>query len=187
MIRRRVVVGLALALVNVPAVAQIPAAPAPSAPASSSGPAIARCRWTALPDRTRAALIASGPSLEDIGKAISGMSPTLLDLARSQCPAPTTPQIEAASKEAWAGVVITSWAEGELAQRFGVTPAALARAWARVSPAERHALAAGFDKTPEATRASVASFAAELRLTDPAALDLLSAWAIAELRLSALE
>jgi hypothetical protein len=174
-----------LALLGGSAVAQAPSSPT-SVAQPPSGLAIARCVWAALPDRTRAALVASGPSLDDIGKAISGMNPTLLELARSQCPAPDTPQIEAAWKEAWAGVVITSWAESELAARYGVSPAALARAWSHVSPNSRRELAAGFNKTPEAARASVAPFAADLRLTDPVALDLLSAWAIAELRLSSL-
>jgi hypothetical protein len=140
--------------------------------------AIARCTWAALPDRTRAALIASGPSIDDIGKAISNMNPALMELAQSQCPSPQTPQIETASKDAWAGTVMTHWAEGELAARYGVTPSALTVAWSLIG--------AGFDSTPEAVRANVAGFAATLRLTDPVALDLLSAWAIAEIRLSTL-
>jgi hypothetical protein len=148
--------------------------------------AIARCTWAALPDRTRAALIASGPSIDDIGKAISNMNPALMELAQSQCPSPQTPQIETASKDAWAGTVITHWAEGELAARYGVTPSALTVAWSRVAPDQRRLIGAGFDSTPEAVRANVAGFAATLRLTDPVALDLLSAWAIAEIRLSTL-
>ena len=146
--------------------------------------AIARCTWAALPERTRAALIASGPSIDDIGKAVSDMNPALMELAQSQCPAPATPQIEAASKNAWAGTVMTHWAEGELAARYGVTPAALTAAWSRVPADQRRQIAAGFDSTPEAVRANVAGFAAALRLADPIALDLLSAWAIAALRLS---
>ena len=147
---------------------------------------IARCTWAALPDRTRAALIASGPSIDDIGKAVAGMNPALMELAQSQCPSPATPQIEAASKDAWAGTVMTRWAEGELAARYNVTPAALAAAWSRTPADQRRKIAAGFDSTPEAVRANVAGFAATLRLTDPVALDLLSAWAIAEIRLSTL-
>jgi hypothetical protein len=147
---------------------------------------IARCTWASLPDRTRAALVASGPSIDDIGKAMSDMNPALMQIAQSQCPSAPTRQIEAASREAWAGVVITNWAEGELAARYAVAPAALARAWSHVSPAQRRQLASGFDATPEASRGSVASFATDLRLTDPAALDLLSAWAIAQIRLAAL-
>lgn len=114
------------------------------------------------------------------------MNPTLIQLAQSQCPAAPTPQIEAASREAWAGVVMTNWAEGELAARYAITPAALARAWSHVTPGQRRQLASGFDATPEASRGNVASFAAELQLTDPAALDLLSAWAIAQIRLATL-
>ena len=164
-----------------PAAAQ---APTPASPVT--GMAIARCIWAALPDRTRATLIASGPTNDDIGKAVSGMNPALMELAQSQCPSPETPQIEAASKDAWAGTVITHWAEGELAARYSVTPAALAVAWSRVPPDQRQQIATGFDSTPEAVRANVAGFAARLRLTDPIALDLLSAWAIAEIRLSSL-
>jgi hypothetical protein len=166
--------------------------PSPYPPASVVSPppatplAIAHCTWAALPDRTRAALVASGPTIDDIGNAVSGMNPALMQLAQAQCPPPGTPQIEAASKDAWAGVVMTHWAEGELAARYAVTPAALAAAWSRATPGERRQIADGFDKTPEAVRANVAGLAAALRLTDPVALDLLSAWAIAQIRLSAL-
>jgi hypothetical protein len=159
--------------------------PEPTAPPATPL-AIARCIWSALPDRTRAVLVASGPSIEDIGKAVADMNPALMQLAQSQCPPPATPEIEAASKDAWAGTVMTHWAEGELTARYGVSPAALAAAWSRVPPGDRRQIAAGFDKTPEAVRANVTGLAAALRLTDPAALDLLSAWAIAEIRLSAL-
>jgi len=108
-----------------------------------------------------------------------------MQLAQSQCPSAPTPEVEAASKEAWAGVVITNWAEGELAARYAVRSTALARAWSHVSQTQRRQLATGFDAAPEASRGNVAAFAAELGLTDPAALDLLSAWAIAEIRLAA--
>jgi hypothetical protein len=166
---------------GVAAAAQTPATAAPATPM-----AIARCTWAALPDRTRAALIASGPSIDDIGKAVADMNPALIELAQSQCPSAATPQIEAASKDAWAGTVMTHWAEGELAARYSVTPAALAGAWSRVPPDQRRQIAAGFDSPPEAVRANVAGFAATLRLSDPIAFDLLSAWAIAETRLSTL-
>ncbi|HXQ17851.1 MAG TPA: hypothetical protein VN814_24795 [Caulobacteraceae bacterium] len=159
-----------------PAVAAAPASPL----------AIARCTWSALPATTRAALIASGPSIDDIGKAITGMSPALMQLAQSQCPVPATKAIDDAAKDAWAGTVLTNWAEGELGARYRVTPAALARAWSRVPAASRRQIAAGFDKTPDAVRGDVAGFATELGLTDPVALDLLSAWAIAQMKLAAL-
>jgi hypothetical protein len=55
-----------------------------------------------------------------------------------------------------------------------------------VPPAERRQIAAGFDQTPGAVRGNVTGFAAELRLTDPVALDLLSAWAIAQVRMATL-
>jgi len=176
--RRLVVIALAAALLGGPAWAQTPQ------PASAL--AIARCTWAALPTTTRAALVASGPSIDDIGKAVSSMSPALMQLAQSQCPSPATKQIDDDAKDAWAGTVMTNWAEGELSSRYRVTPTALALAWTRVPTAERRQIATGFDKAPEAVRGDVAGFAAELRLTDPIALDLLSAWAIAQMKLAAL-
>jgi hypothetical protein len=163
------------------------AAPTDAAsPASATPLAIARCIWVSLPNTTRAALVASGPTIEDIGRAVAGMNPALMALAQSQCPQAADAQIQEAAKDAWAGTVMTNWAQGELAARYGVTAPALATAWSRVTPAQRRQIASGFDQAPEAVRANVAGFAAELRLTDPAALDLLSAWAIAEIRLSTL-
>jgi hypothetical protein len=156
-------------------------------PASPAGPlAIARCTWAALPATTRAALIASGPSIGDIGKAVSDMNPALMQLAQSQCPSPATPQIDAASKDAWAGTVMTNWAEGELSARYAISPAALARAWGHVPAPARRQIAAGFDKEQPAVRGDVAGLAAELHLTAPVALDLLSAWAIAQMKLAEL-
>jgi hypothetical protein len=172
------------ALLGAPAVAQTPPTAAASPPASPL--AIARCTWASLPATTRAALIASGPSIDDIGKAITDMNPTLMQLAQSQCPAPATREIDAAAKDAWAGTVLTNWAEGELAARFHITPTALARAWSRVPAPSRRQIAAGFDKTPDAVRGAVAGFAADVGVTDPIALDLLSAWAIAQMKLAAL-
>jgi len=164
-----------------PAAAQTPPSAQPASPL-----AIARCTWAALPATKRAALVASGPSIADIGKAVSDMNPALMQLAQSQCPSPATREIDAASKDAWAGTVMTNWAEGELSARYAVSPAALARAWDHVPAAARRQIAAGFDKAPEAVRANVAGFAAELHLTAPVALDLLSAWAIAQMKLAAL-
>src|SRR5580658_11106533 len=84
-------------------------------PASPAGPlAIARCTWAALPATTRAALIASGPSIDNISDAVSSMNPTLMQLAQSQCPAPTNQATADATKDAWAGTVMTNWSEGEL-------------------------------------------------------------------------
>ncbi|HVN01162.1 MAG TPA: hypothetical protein VMT68_13205 [Caulobacteraceae bacterium] len=164
--------------------------PAPAAPPPPSTPptgiGIARCIWDALPAATRAALIASGPSIDDIGKAVGGMNPALMALAKSQCPTAPTPAVEGAAKEAWAGVVMSKWSEGQLAARYRVTPADLARGWARVPAPARSQIAAGFDKTPEESRPAIAPFAQSLKLTDPPALDLLSAWAIAQIRLAAI-
>jgi hypothetical protein len=179
MSRRLVVTALAAAILGGPVAAQTP--PAPASPLT-----IARCTWAALPAATRAALVASGPTIDDIGKAVAGMSPALMQLAQSQCPSPATREIDDAAKDAWAGTVMTNWAEGELSSRYRVTPAALALAWSRVPAAGRRQIAAGFDKAPEAVRGDVAGFAAQLRLTDPGALDLLSAWAIAQTKLAAL-
>ncbi|HEY3800000.1 MAG TPA: hypothetical protein VGL58_16755 [Caulobacteraceae bacterium] len=178
--RRLAALAALLMLTAGPAAAQV-------SPPPVSALAIARCTWAALPERTRAALIASGPTIADIGKAVAGMSPALIQLAQSQCPAPATAEIGEAAKDAWAGRVMTNWAEGELAARYGVAPAALARAWSRAPPAARRQIAAGFDKPPDAVRPDVAAFAAQLRLTDPAALDLLSAWALAQIRLAAID
>lgn len=181
---------LTVAILTVAALAAgtTPAQTEPVAAASPASPlAIARCTWSALPATTRAALIASGPSIDDIGKAITGMSPALMQLAQSQCPVPATKAIDDAAKDAWAGTVLTNWAEGELGARYHITPAALARAWSRVPPANRRQIAAGFDKTPDAVRGDIVGFASGLDLTDPVALDLLSAWAIAQMKLAALE
>jgi hypothetical protein len=174
--QRRLAVAVLVAALGASASAQVPP---PASPLT-----IARCTWAALPATTRAALIASGPSIDDVGKAVAGMNPALMQLAQSQCPAPATQEIAVASKDAWAGTVMTNWAEGELAARYAVTPAALAHAWAHVPAAERRQIAAGFDQAPPAVRANVAGFAADLRLTAPVALDLLSAWAIAQIKLA---
>jgi len=114
------------------------------------------------------------------------MNPALIQLAQSQCPSPATREIDAASKDAWAGTVMTNWAEGELSARYAVTPFALARAWGHVPAGARRQIAAGFDKEQSAVRGDVAGFAAELHLTAPVALDLLSAWAIAQMKLAEL-
>ncbi|MEJ0064968.1 MAG: hypothetical protein WDM85_05675 [Caulobacteraceae bacterium] len=181
--RRLAVIALAVALLGEPVAAQ-PSAQSPAQPAGAL--AIARCTWAALPATTRAALIASGPTIDDIGKAVAGMSPALMQLAQSQCPSPTTKTIYEGAKDAWAGTVMTNWSEGELLARYRVSPAALALAWSRVPAAGRRQIAAGFDKAPEAVRGDIAGFAALLGLTDPIALDLLSAWAIAQTKLAAL-
>ena len=181
--RRLALIAVGLLLAS-PAVAQ-PGAPT-AAPTPTSPLGIARCTWAALPATTRAALIASGPSIDNISDAVSSMNPTLMQLAQSQCPAPTNQATADATKDAWAGTVMTNWSEGELAARFHVTRDALARAWSHVPPAARRQIGAGFDQTPGAVRGNVAGFAAELRLADPVALDLLSAWAIAQVRLAAL-
>jgi hypothetical protein len=181
MLRRLALAALCAAFAGA-AVAQTPS------PAPPPGPVqIARCWWSALPNTTRAALVKAGPGIDDIGKAVTAMSPSLIALAESQCPIPSSRQVDEAAKDAWAGVVMTSWAEGRLKADYGVSQAALTRAWARVPASERRALIAGFDQTPEAVRPHVASFAASLKLTDPTALDLLSAWAIAELRLAGID
>jgi hypothetical protein len=180
---RRLAPILLAVVFGAPAAAQTPSAVA-AAPASPL--AIARCTWASLPATTRAALIASGPTINDIGKATSDMNPTLIQLAQSQCPTPASREIDEATKDAWAGTVLTNWAEGELAARYHLTPAALARAWSRVPAANRRQIAAGFDKTPDAVRGDVAGFAADLKVTDPVALDLLSAWAIAQMKLAEL-
>ena len=127
---------------------------------------------------------AAGTSVFRNLKAIGDMNPALMQLAQSQCPSAATPSEEEAAKDAWAGVVMTKWSEGELAARYQVKPADLARAWSHVPGASRSAIAAGFDKTPEAARPAIAPLAGQLKLTDPAALDLLSAWAIAQMRLT---
>jgi hypothetical protein len=178
---------LATALFGAGGVAALPSQrPVGMAPILTSSPlALARCLWAALPATTRARLVASGPSIDDIGKAISNMNPALMQLAQSQCPRATN-QTESAAKDAWAGTVMTNWAEGELNARYHVTPTALGQAWSRVPPATRRRIAAGFDETPEAVRGNVGAFAADLGLADPPALDLLSAWAIAQLKLAAL-
>ncbi len=179
---------LALVLLATALSGSAAAQPPPSTPPPAASPlAIARCTWAALPATTRSALVGSGPTIDDIGKAVGGMNPALMQLAQSQCPVAATQEIEAAAKEAWAGTVMTNWAEGQLASRFRVTPAALARAWSHVGAAARRQIGAGFDKTPEAVRGDVAGLAAELRLSDPVALDLLSAWGIAQVKLAALQ
>jgi hypothetical protein len=163
------------------------AAPTDAAsPASATPLAIAHCIWVSLPNTTRAALVASGPTIEDIGRAVAGMNPALMALAQSQCPQAADAQIQEAAKDAWAGTVMTNWAEGELSSRYAVSPAALARAWSHVPAATRRQIAAGFDKEQTAVRGDVAGFAAELHLTAPVALDLLSAWAIARMKLAEL-
>src|SRR3974390_34785 len=82
--------------------AQPPAvAPAPT------GVGIATCIWNALPNATRAALIASGPTIDDIGKAVGDMNPALMELAKSQCPAAPTQAVNDAAKEAWPGGVMS--------------------------------------------------------------------------------
>ena len=74
----------------------------------------------------------------------------------------------------------------ELAARYRIAAPALDLAWSHVPLAQRRLIAGGFDQPPQAVRANVAGFAAELRLTDPGALDLLSAWSIAQIRLASL-
>jgi len=173
-------VALALAASS-PGRAQPPPAVAPA----PTGTGIATCIWNALPNATRAALVASGPTIDDIGKAVGDMNPALMELAKSQCPAAPSKAVEDAAREAWAGVVMSRWAEGQLAQRYHVAPADLTRDWAKVPASARDQIATGFDKTPEASRPAIAPLAAQLKLTDPGALDLLSAWAIAQIRLAA--
>lgn len=191
MSRRLASIALALVAICAPRAAVAQATPAPSPVPSAATPAvtplaIARCTWAALPMTTRAALIGSGPTIGDIGQAMGNLSPALMALAQSQCPEPPNQVVAEASKDAWAGVVMTSWAQGELTARYGVASPALLKAWSHVPLATRQQIGAGFDRTPETVRPTVATFAAELHLTDPAAMDLLSAWSIAQLRLSAL-
>ena len=180
---------LATALVLSPALcmaASEPPPPAP-APAAAANPlAIGRCVWEALPKATRDALLAAGPTVDDFGRAVDALDKSLLELARSQCPAVTSKAQADAVAEGWTATIITAWSAAQLKARYGVSEAALETSWRHVGPAARQALAADFDKPPEASRPEIAAQAHELGLDDPAAQDLLLFWSMTQLKLATL-
>ncbi len=164
------------------AAAQTPTA-TPAAPAATPL-AIGRCLWTSLPKATRDALVSSGPRVDDISRALGGLNPSLLTLARSQCP-PVTGKDEADKvSDVWTATALGAWAAWQLGAHYHVDPAALDRAWAHVDAAGRKTLIADFDKTPQATRPDLAAMSRDLKLTAAAAHDLLVFWALSQLHLA---
>ena len=159
-------------------------------PAASTPPptplAIGRCLWEGLPKATRDALDASGPAVEDVSQALNNMNPSLMDVARAQCPSPADSDQAHKVTDAWVALALQSWAETQLYKQHKITPAALADAWRRFTPDERRQFEANEDKPPEAERANAAPMAKSLGLTADSDLDLVAFWVLCQLHLAAL-
>jgi hypothetical protein len=184
---RRFVLAVAASLLSGSVLAA--GAPPPSAPPAAAAPspaAIGRCLWQGLPNTTRQALVASGTSVNDVSKALDNLDQNLLDVARSQCPAPAAKADAEKAAEAWTAVVLSAWSSAELATHYKVGDAALQRAWSHFTPAQRQAFEADESKPPDTERANVASMTRELGLTTPEATDLLIFWSLSQLHLAAL-
>lgn len=176
---------LAAALAAAPAFAADTPAPASPAPAASPV-AIGRCVWKSLPKATKDALLAAGPTVDDFGRVLGAIDPSLMDLARSQCPQVGSKAEADAAANGWTATILTAWSAAQLQRRYGVTESALETSWRHVGPAQRRALAADMDKSPAAARPEIAAQARELGLNDPNAEDLLVFWSMTQLRLAAL-
>jgi hypothetical protein len=189
--RSRFLVGLVAALASALAVGAAADAPyKPPAPAAPPPPpptplALGRCLYDGLPKATRGALAASGPSIDNISAAISGLNPSLMDVARSQCPAPATRADAEKASDAWTAIVLADWSATQLKARH-VTQAQLEAAWSQFPADQRRKFEADEDKPPETERANIAPLAKTLGLADDAGVDLVIYWALAQLHLAAL-
>jgi hypothetical protein len=179
--RRLAFLAVFAALTAAPALADTPPPAPPATPL-----AVGRCLWESLPTATRDALVASGPSIDDISKALGGLNPALIDVARAQCPRPVTEADAQKATEAWTSLALSSWAQVQLARQDKVTSAALTAAWAKYTPAERAKFSADEDKPPETERANVAPLAQALGVTTPNDIDVLAFWVLCRLHLDAM-
>jgi hypothetical protein len=162
------------------------AADAPPTPSPLSPVAIGRCLWEGLPKATREAVAASGPTAEDVYHAMNAMNPSLMDVARAQCPSPATPDDAQKVTDAWVALALEAWAQTQLYRLDKVAPEALEDAWRRFTPAERRQFELDEDKPPEAERANVAPMTKALGVTAPADVDLVAFWVLCQLHLAAL-
>jgi hypothetical protein len=173
---------VAVALANPARAVDTPTAP----PAATSPVAIGRCLWEGLPKATREAVAASGPTADDVYRAMNAMNPSLMDVARAQCPSPATTDDAQRVTDAWVALALEAWAQTQLYRQDKIAPATLEDAWRRFTPAERHQFELDEDKPPDAERADVASMTKALRLTTPADVDLVAFWVLSQLHLAAL-
>jgi hypothetical protein len=159
----------------------------PTAPPATPSPvAIGRCLWDGLPKATREAVAASGPSADDVYRAMNDMNPSLMDVARAQCPSPATTDDAQKVSDAWVAVALQAWAETQLYRQDKIGPASLEDAWRRFTPAQRHQFELDEDKPPDAERADVAPMTRALGLTAPTDVDLVAFWVLSQLHLTAL-
>ena len=87
--------------------------------------------WEGLPKATREAVAASGPSADDVYRAMNDMNPSLMDVARAQCPSPATTDDAQKVSDAWVAVALQAWAETQLYRQDKIGPASLEDAWRR--------------------------------------------------------
>jgi len=183
------VTALAASVVAAAVSADTPYRPPPptAPPASPPTPlALGRCLYDGLPKATREALAASGPSIDNISAAISGLNPSLMDLARSQCPSPANRVDAEKASDAWTAIVLSNWSAAQLSAR-NVTQAQLDAAWSRFTPAQRRQFELDENQAPDVERADVAPLAKSLDLSDDAGVDLVIYWCLAQLHLAALD
>lgn len=176
----------ALAALSLVAASARAADPPTSPPATPSPVAIGRCLWEGLPKATREAVAASGPTADDVYRAINAMNPSLMDVARAQCPAPATTDDAQKVTDAWVALALQAWAQTQLYRQDKIAPEALEEAWRQFSPAERRQFELDEDKPPEAERANVASMTRTLGVTAPTDVDLVAFWVLCQLHLAAL-
>jgi len=159
---------------------------AEDAPAASSPVAIGRCLWDGLPKSTRDALTASGPTAEDVSRAMNALNPSLMDVARAQCPSPASADEAQKVTDAWVALALGTWAQTQLYRQDKVAPAALEDAWRRFTPAERHQFQLDEDKPRATERADLAPMAKALGVSADADVDLIAFWVLCQLHLAAL-
>jgi len=178
---------IAAALVaTAPAAAAQSAAPPPP-PAVAPAYVSALCVWRALPDITRAQLLAAGPGVNDLAQALKTDAAAALQTAGDGCHVPAAGAAHDDELQAFTFVVVEAWASARLHSGFGVDEAALRQAWARVSADTRaKVLAADLEPTPDDAIATLADFTAGLHVTDPAAKLLVAIYASVRLHLAPL-
>ncbi|HTX50993.1 MAG TPA: hypothetical protein VME40_16590, partial [Caulobacteraceae bacterium] len=176
----------ALAGASLAAGAACAAEPNAASPPAPSPVAIGHCLWEGLPKATRDAVAASGPTADDVYHAMNAMNPSLMDVARAQCPSPATPEDAQKVTDAWVALALQAWAQTELYRQDKIAPETLEDAWRRFTPAERRQFELDEDKPPAAERANVASMSKALGVTAPADVDLVAFWVLCQLHLAAL-
>ncbi|MFI4973553.1 MAG: hypothetical protein ACHP84_03325 [Caulobacterales bacterium] len=163
----------------VSAPAAMPALAAQATPAAS-----AQCIWRTIPAKARSAVLAAGPSLDDLEAAMNAISAATLKSATRRCGV-SGPDQGRDVAAAWAAQVLETWSQTKLRARYRVSDAALELAWRHVPELNRAQLMAA-DQEPGAASgvAALHGMTEELHLSGDEAGSLVAVWGFARLKLA---